>query len=88
MRIVFKASFLKTIKKIRDKKLKSDIAKAIVNAENSKDIRGIDNLKKLKGYKDYYRIKIGENRIGLKIIDGTIYFVDIDHRKDIYKHFP
>lgn len=88
MKVVFKASFLKSIEKIRSKQLQSDIANAIENVEVSPDIRSILNLKKLKGYKDFYRIKIGENRIALKIIDGTVYFVDIAHRKDIYKHFP
>ena len=88
MNVVFKSPFLKSIKKIKDVQLKNNIADAIENVENASDIKSIHHFKKLKGYKDYYRIKIGDHRIGLKIIEGTVYFVDIDHRKDIYKYFP
>jgi mRNA interferase RelE/StbE len=88
MKVAFKAPFLKAIQKIRDKQLKSDIANIIEDVEFAPDIRSISELKKLKGYKDYYRIKIGIYRIGLKINDDTVFFVDIDHRKDVYKHFP
>ena len=88
MKVIFKSPFLKSIKKIKNVQLKKNIAEAIENVENANDIRNINNFKKLKGYKDYYRIKIGDHRIGIKIIEETVYFVDIEHRKDIYKYFP
>ena len=43
---------------------------------------------KLSGYTDYYRIRIGEYRIGLKYSNKTITLVRFLHRKDIYKFFP
>ncbi|MCF8308850.1 MAG: type II toxin-antitoxin system RelE/ParE family toxin [Bacteroidales bacterium] len=46
------------------------------------------NLKKLKGYKDYYRIRLSDYRIGIQIKDDTVFFVVFGHRKDIYKKFP
>jgi len=88
MKIIFKQSFLKTLTKNRNKSLKDDIADAIENVELAININEIRNIKKLKGYKDFYRIKIGSYRLGLKIEKDIVYFVDIDHRKDIYKHFP
>ena len=88
MKIIFKQSFLKTLTKNRNKSLKDDIADAIENVELAININEIRNIKKLKGHKDFYRIKIGSYRLGLKIEKDIVYFVDIDHRKDIYKHFP
>jgi mRNA interferase RelE/StbE len=88
MKTQFKASFLKAIKKIEDIQLKADIAHAILNVESAKNIKQITNIKKLKGYKQYYRIRIGNYRIGIKIESDTIFFVDIDHRKSIYRIFP
>jgi mRNA interferase RelE/StbE len=88
MKAIFKASFLKSIEKIKDTRLKSDIINVIENVEEAKDLRSIANLKKLKGYKNFYRIKIRSLRIGLKITYDVVYFVDLDWRKDIYKHFP
>ena len=45
-------------------------------------------LKKLKGFRNYYRIKIKNFRIGFKKINGEVVFMRVLHRKDIYKNFP
>ncbi|MFN6562348.1 MAG: type II toxin-antitoxin system RelE family toxin [Nostoc sp. ChiSLP01] len=48
----------------------------------------ITNLKKLQGYENAYRIRVGDYRIGL-IFDGeTVLFQRVLHRKDIYRYFP
>jgi len=88
MKTEFKASFLKTVKKIENSQLKTEIANSIINVEAAVNIRQIKNLKKFKGYKDYYRIRIRNFRIGIKIEANTVYFVDIAHRKYIYRLFP
>jgi len=88
MKTAFKASFLKAIKKIDSNQLKTDIANAILNVESAESLRQISQLKKLKGYKQYYRIRIGDYRIGIKIEGDTVFFVDIDHRSNIYRIFP
>ena len=88
MKTEFKASFLKAIKKIEDIQLKTEIKTAILNVDSAENIRQINNLKKLKGYKQFYRIRIGNHRIGIKIEADTVIFVEIDHRKNIYRIFP
>jgi len=88
MKSAFKASFLKAIKKIESNRLKAEITDTILNVESADSIRQIHNLKKLKGFKQYYHIKIGDYRIGIKLEEDTVYFVDIDHRKNIYRIFP
>lgn len=42
----------------------------------------------MEGYKDYYPIRIGSYRIGVKIIKNTVIFSAFMHRKYIYKRFP
>ena len=88
MKTEFKTSFLKAIKKIEDHQLKSRIVNTIRNVESTQNLKQIINLKELKGYKEFYRIKIGDFRIGIKIEADTVFFVDIDHRKNIYRIFP
>ncbi|MGV8829114.1 MAG: hypothetical protein ACWA6U_12435 [Breznakibacter sp.] len=46
----FKSSFLRDIKKISDKSILKAIEKAIENIETAKDIRELNNLKKMAGY--------------------------------------
>lgn len=44
--------------------------------------------KKLTGFKNAYRIRMGEYRIGFVFENGTIELIRILGRKDIYKYFP
>lgn len=48
---------------------------------------GLD-ISPMKGYPDYYRIRFGKYRIGLKIIEGIIKFYRIKSREEIYSVFP
>ncbi|MCK6559598.1 type II toxin-antitoxin system RelE/ParE family toxin [bacterium] len=48
----------------------------------------INNLKQLKGGESYYRIRIGDYRIGLKLENERVVFVRFPHRKGIYRYFP
>lgn len=89
MIVEFDRSFEKSLDKIKNKALFPKIEKIIINCENSKSLTEIPNVKKLAGYKTYYRIKIGEHRKGFKLIGKQILrFILIAHRKDIYRSFP
>ncbi|MES2544986.1 MAG: type II toxin-antitoxin system mRNA interferase toxin, RelE/StbE family [Bacteroidota bacterium] len=88
MEIIFKSSFLKSLKKIKNSILKTKIQETIIELEKVQKHSEISNLKKLSGYKTYYRIKIGDYRLGLQIENDTITLVDFQHRKDIYNLFP
>ena len=89
MIVEFDKSFDKSLDKIKDVSLSPKIEKIIFNIENAKGISEIQNVRKLVGFKAYYRIRIGDYRLGFeKINDETIRFIIISHRKDIYKLFP
>ncbi|MGB5593914.1 MAG: type II toxin-antitoxin system RelE/ParE family toxin, partial [Crocosphaera sp.] len=42
----------------------------------------------LKGYQSFYRIKIGDYRIGIEADNNELIFVRFLHRKEIYRFFP
>ncbi|MBL7766159.1 MAG: type II toxin-antitoxin system RelE/ParE family toxin [Chitinophagaceae bacterium] len=88
MKIEFKKSFLKELSKLNQKHLKVSIIECIEQVESAESISKIKNLKKLKGYNNYYRLRVGDYRIGIKVENEIIYFVVFEHRKDIYKGFP
>jgi len=48
----------------------------------------INNIKKLKGFKSAYRIKMGDYRIGFILEDNLIKLSRIMNRKEIYRYFP
>ncbi len=70
--------------------MKLKIADVIENVEKAKNISEIPDLKKMQGKnnKDFYRIKINDYRISVKIESDLVIFVRFKHRKDIYKVFP
>ncbi|NJL29744.1 MAG: type II toxin-antitoxin system RelE/ParE family toxin [Thermoanaerobaculia bacterium] len=50
----------------------------------------LGRIQKLQGYKDKYRIRIGDYRVGVEIsyADKLIVFRRIAHRREIYRVFP
>jgi mRNA interferase RelE/StbE len=48
------------------------------------------NVKKLKGYQEYYRLRVGQYRVGIRIdsVHHIVEFCRVLHRKDIYRKFP
>jgi mRNA interferase RelE/StbE len=89
MKVEFDKSFEKSLEKVKNKSIYPDIEKIIFQCENSKSLSEIHSVKKLSGFKNYYRIRMGEYRIGFERVNrDTIRFILIAHRKDIYKSFP
>lgn len=88
--MAFKNSSLKALQKLKDEDVKNAIYEAILDVEQASNLIDIRNIKKLKGYTSYFRIRAGNHRIGIKWEEEekTLYFVTFDHRKDIYKKFP
>ena len=64
MKVEFRRSFEKDLGKIRDGELLDRIKDAVEGIENAKSVLEVHNVKKLKANGDYYRIRIGDYRIG------------------------
>ena len=88
MKVLFEASFEKDLRRIKDTNIKIRIKNYIEETKLASNIRQIKNIKKLKEYDTYYRIRMGDFRIGLEIIKDEVIFTRFLHRKDIYKYFP
>lgn len=80
--------FEKDTDKIKDKRILFKIADVIEKVREANDIISIKNIKKLKGSNKFYRIRLGDFRIGLIIDNDIVEFIRCLHRKDIYKYFP
>ena len=88
MQVTFRSSFLRDLKKIKDQRLLDRIAQAIECVEHATDLQDLTDLKKLSGFHDFYRIRVGDHRLGLALADGTIEFVRCLPRKEMYRLFP
>jgi mRNA interferase RelE/StbE len=88
MRVLFREGFLRDVEALNDSALKKRVRKAIVQVEQATALKDIGNLKKLKGGDQYYRIRIGDYRLGLVLEENSVVFTRCLHRKDIYRYFP
>ena len=83
MRLKFEASFLRDVKNIPEKFIREKVEAVIEEVEKAGDLSSIKNIKKLKGGKIYYRIRLGEFRIGFRFTEGTVIFDRILNRKEM-----
>jgi len=84
----FETSFEKDLKKVKDKNLLKRVRETIDEVKKAQDLGDVKSLSKLKGYKTFYRIRLGDYRIGLDVAEDKVIFTRILHRKDIYRYFP
>jgi mRNA interferase RelE/StbE len=88
MKIEFRKSFEKDLKNIKDRNLLNRIQLVIEEIEKADNLQQINQLKSLKGEKNYYRIRIGNYRMGIYADQNIVRFVRFLHRREIYKNFP
>jgi mRNA interferase RelE/StbE len=88
MNIRYTKKFLKQAGKFQNTKTGNEILSIIQDAEKAASIQDLKSIKKLTGYKTFYRIRVGDYRLGLNLVNNVLEFVTFDHRKDIYKYFP
>lgn len=88
MNIRYEATFAKDLKRIRNKQLLRRIQSVIEELKSATDFEQVRNSRKLVGYDSYYRIRIGDYRIGVEVEGEIVYLVRFLHRKDIYSKFP
>ena len=89
MKIEFDRSFYKSLDNISENKVLTKLQNIIIEINKARYLSELKNVKKLTGFKSYYRIKLKDYRIGIELINAsTVRFILICHRKDIYKKFP
>ncbi|HEY5406369.1 MAG TPA: type II toxin-antitoxin system RelE/ParE family toxin [Ginsengibacter sp.] len=88
MKVSVQKTFEKDVGKITDKKLANLVLKAIEKMENCKELSELSQIKKMRSSGNYYRMRIGDYRLGFKIENGIIIILRFMHRKGIYNYFP
>lgn len=88
MNVRYEARFERDLRSIRNKNLLQRIRNVINEVKKAENTHQISNLKKLKGYETFYRIKLSDYRIGIEIVEDEIIFVRFLHRREVYRFFP
>ena len=88
MKAVFRKSFQRDLKKIKDRAILEKVRQSIEEIEAATGLKDINEVKKLSSAGRFYRIRIGEYRIGLVVEASEVEFVRCLHRRKIYRYFP
>jgi mRNA interferase RelE/StbE len=79
--------FLRDLKNIDDKSIRTSIVEIVEKTEHAKNISDI-NFIKLRGFDCFYKKRIRNYRIGIIFEKDTVTFCRVLHRQNIYKKFP
>jgi mRNA interferase RelE/StbE len=88
VKTLFEDSFGKDVKLIEESSAKKSLLKIIAEVELASNLSEIAGVKKLKGAKNTYRIRMGDYRIGILLVSDTVIFVRVLRRDKIYRVFP
>jgi len=88
MKVAYEAAFLRDLKRVRSKKVRRRVQGVIEEVKKASAPCEIMGLTKLRGYETFYRIRVGDYRIGIEIVGDTVIFARFLHRRDIYRYFP
>ena len=89
MKTAFRKSFERDLRKLANQRSVLDRVRGVIEEiERVDEIRAASNVKKLSGSGNYYRLRVGEYRIGIALEEETVTFVRCLHRRDIYRYFP
>ncbi|NJN74622.1 MAG: type II toxin-antitoxin system RelE/ParE family toxin [Limnothrix sp. RL_2_0] len=73
---------------MKNKKIRQKVKDIILQCKQAEQLNEIQNVKKMKGYQTFYRIRCGDYRVGLELVENTLIFTRCLHRKAIYRFFP
>ena len=88
-RVRYTRTFYKELAKLPIE-IRKQIEQVVFGEEIREDPFLGGKVQKLAGYQEYYKIRFGSYRVGLRL-DSTsqvIEFRRVLHRKDIYREFP
>lgn len=89
MRIRYGKQFSRDLDDYRlEEKTKKRLLTLLESIKAAQSTTDINNIRKIEGYSGYYRIRIGNYRLGLKVEKNQVELIRFLHRKDIYRRFP
>jgi mRNA interferase RelE/StbE len=89
MKVLYVKALVKDLEAVsRNLAVKKRLLKLIEMLKTIDSLSELQNIKKIKGYDNYYRLRVGDYRLGLKLSGNTVELIRFLHRRDIYRRFP
>ncbi len=88
MQVVFLGKFSRDLDDLTDADLKSSVLEIIESLEQAPTLSQVSGVKKMSGFKNAFRIRVRDYRIGLYYENGIAELARFLHRSKIYKVWP
>ncbi len=89
MQIVYTKTFLKDLTKVAPAKRRLQIEKFVFEElPVFLSIEDVGKIEKMTGYRDHYKIRFGDYRVGMFKNNNVIELKRVLNQKEIYKFFP
>ena len=89
MEILYGKRFSKDLDTIHyDAKVKKTLLELIERIRAADSLGDLKDVRKIEGYQGYFRLKVGNYRLGIKAEKNRIELIRFLHRRDIYRRFP
>jgi len=75
MKTAFRKSFVRDLKAIKDEELLRRVRNVIEDVEAASSLQAIQHVQKMAGASSFYRIRLGDYRLGIAVEEGTVEFV-------------
>ncbi|HXU28972.1 MAG TPA: type II toxin-antitoxin system RelE/ParE family toxin [Thermoanaerobaculia bacterium] len=88
MKTGFRETFTKDLRHLRQPEIRARVKQVIEAIERAAGLAEIPQLRKLQAPGAFYRIRMGDYRLGLIVEGDQATLVRILHRREIYRFFP
>ena len=88
MKVEPNRGFTRDLRKIRSSELRQRVLRKIEELEDASAITDVRGVIKMTGEGSYYRIRIGEYRLGIAVDGDEATLLRFLHRSEIYQSFP
>jgi mRNA interferase RelE/StbE len=89
LKILYAKALAKDLEAVsRNSDIKKKISKLIETLKAIDSLHEMQHIKKIEGYDCYYRLRVGDYRLGLKLSGNSVELIRFLHRREIYRRFP
>jgi mRNA interferase RelE/StbE len=74
MNVKFEAKFAKDLRAVREQKLLNELKEIIEECKTANSLSELNHVKKMQGYEHFYRIRLGDYRIGIELVEDVLIF--------------
>ena len=88
MELEYRASFTRDLRRVRNAEVRGRVLGIMEELEAAAAITDVRGVRRIRGEGRYYRVRVGDYRLGVALEGDVAIVVRFLHRSDIYRFFP